>query len=122
MNSEPTSQEVRNVLLQALALMNEKGQHWVRGHYRQTIRHRNKEGEWEKEVSFCSVGAVRELTVGKRRLRRAVLKALAGSLSSNYRYGTIEGRITSWNDSPSRRWADIEKGFTEAVKTVESKK
>ena len=113
---KPTGKEIADALLAARDLMNDKGAHWIKGTLRKTVR-RKTDGEWTKETSFCSIGAINEITKGNPALRKATVAALAGTVPKTPWAPTEpKSRIINWNDSGARKWGEISRAFRRAAR------
>lgn len=106
MKKKITDKQVAKVLDEALALMNDSGAHWLQGSYKVTDRK-------TREMSFCSVGAIRQLTTYNEPLRKRAYSALASQIPGYYSYMNPRNAIEKWNDSRSD-WHQIVEGFTKA--------
>jgi hypothetical protein len=105
--------EAAQLLEEALALMNDKGAHWRQGSYRWTDRRTG-------EVSFCSVGAIREVSKGRSALRSLMQEALAREVPASSRWlgASPRHKIEFWNDDRERSWKDISKVFKTAARRL----
>ena len=113
--------EISDKILEARELMNNRGKHWLRGAFRSK---NPKTGE----VSFCSVGAVRE--VGGRGINARVYHYLHEALPPEFQAKPYYGRtkvvasqksnaIIAFNDRYGRKWGEVSKLFRKAAKLAE---
>lgn len=113
-----TDKDVAQVLLNARALMNNKGKHWIKGKLR-----KNKPSIG---MCYCSVGAIRAAAPGdgNKRLRAAAYKSLAKEISPSYsdtydEYGKYAREvIITWNDGWCRTWQEINLKFRQVAASV----
>lgn len=127
-----TRQEVAAKLREALAVMNDKGAHWVKGEYSEVL-------EWDDfdaplEIGYCSLGAIRHVTgtsvEGTSYESNEVALTLAQVLPDvpepavpGLRLATAADRafdkIVTWNDNDERTWEEVVAKFNEAAALAE---
>lgn len=119
--------EIATKILEARDKMNNRGKHWLRGAFRST-------NPKTREVSFCSVGAIRE--VGDKRINPKLYHYIFLALPDEYRriyrwnYGqraVVEkptnsekmNAIIRFNDSHTQTWGGVSKLFRKAARLAE---
>ena len=121
MGEVPVNLEAAQLLDEAVALMNDEGQHWTKGTW---SRHYG-----EEDASYCSAGALREAAFGDIAMPSGVtldapygvaLKALANVVDSEKIPTPVslvdhEDRVIYWNDDPDRSWLSVTKAFKAAA-------
>ena len=119
--------EVADKILEAREKMNNRGKHWLRGAFR-------SKNPKTQEVSFCAVGACRE--VGNKRINPKLYHYLFLALPEDYRrisrwhYGQRQdvekptngekmNAIIRFNDSHKQTWGGVSKLFRKAARLAE---
>ncbi len=135
-----TKQEIAAKLREAVKLMNDSGAHWWQGDYSHVIEwFTAPDGTYEpREVAYCSLGAIREVTgtpVGDvsdtsakvAGALAAVLPPSRGETATPKMHESEAGersrtydRIVEWNDCDGREWQEIVEKFEEAAELLET--
>ena len=109
-----TDQAVADALLAARELMNDGGNHWIKGKIRLPQLFKRKNG-LQTETCYCSIGAIQAATKGNRALRLRCYAALNKAIGRPGNAGYI-GTILSWNDNYERTWSEVSRAFRRAAK------
>lgn len=130
-----TTTELAEFTKRSRELMNDGGEHWMKGEY--------KEFDDYDTLRFCSIGAVREILfdpddvenvdIGDGRYKR-IVKALAEAVREELKAGRYnperhilertlagidhEGIVIEFNDFAETSWADVERIFRRAEQTL----
>lgn len=119
-NAAPKGLTAQEVLRTALNLMNNGGEHWVKGKFEYDLP--------SGEKAYCSVGALNKVIYYSGRLAASSLETMKAFSALNFvlrkEYVSTPDYIIQFNDNPSTTWKDIKRVFEEAIEyldRVESK-